>query len=57
MISTIPELQDEQEEKETVDSEPQEQPRRLMRSVHHPDYYGYTESADTGVTESIEHCA
>ena len=57
MISTIPELQDEQEEKETVDNEPQEQPRRSLRSVHRPDYYGYTESADTAVTESVEHCA
>ena len=63
-VSISPELLNESKD-ETIESEPQpdEPPRRSQRAVRCPDYYGYSESADTPTTECadtatlVEHCA
>ena len=59
----VPELLSEPED-ETVEAEaPTDEPlRRSQRSTQHPDYFGYTESADTAATEladraTVDHCA
>ena len=63
-VSISPDLVNETED-EIVESEsqPAEPPRRSLRAAQCPDYYGYSESADTVTTECAdaakltEHCA
>ena len=54
--SISPELLNESED-ETSEGEPQpeEPPRRSQRAVRRPDFYGYSECADTATL--VEHCA
>ena len=55
-VSISPELLNESED-ETTEGEPQpeESPRRSQRAAQRPDYYGYSECADTAT--QVEHCA
>ena len=55
-VSISPELLNESED-ETTEGEPQpeESPRRSQRAAQCPDYYGYSECADTAT--QVEHCA
>ena len=55
-VSISPELLNESED-ETTEGEPQpeESPRRSQRAAQRPDYYGYSECADTA--KQVEHCA
>ena len=56
-VSVVTELPDSEPNSEVLESDPQP-PRRTQRAVRHPDYYGYSETADTAVTcsETVDHC-
>ena len=63
-VSISPELLTESEDETTEgESQTEEPSRRSQQAVQRPDYYGYSESADTATTECadtatlVEHCA